>query len=37
VGEGFEGALKEWEKMSLPGDEKAGYDDIPSVDTPSNK
>lgn len=34
VWEGFEGALKEWEKVSPPGDEKAGCDDVPSVDTP---
>jgi hypothetical protein len=36
VWEGFEGALKEWEKVSPPGNEKAECDDIPPVDTPSS-
>ncbi|KAJ8584380.1 hypothetical protein M405DRAFT_914833 [Rhizopogon salebrosus TDB-379] len=36
VWEAFEGALKEWEKMSPPGDKKAECDDVPSVDTPSS-
>ncbi|KAG0694949.1 hypothetical protein DFH29DRAFT_1005895 [Suillus ampliporus] len=35
VWEGLEGALKEWEKVNPPGDEKAGCDDVPSVDTSS--
>lgn len=33
VWEGLEGALKEWEKVNPQGDEKAGCDDGPSVDT----
>ncbi|KAG2347606.1 hypothetical protein BDR05DRAFT_958371 [Suillus weaverae] len=36
VWEGLEGALKEWEKVNSQGDEKAGCDDGPSVDTPNN-
>lgn len=36
VWEGFESALKEWEKLSPPGDEKTGCDDAPSVDSPSS-
>jgi hypothetical protein len=36
VWEGFQGTLKEWEKMSPPGDKKAECDDIPSVGTPSS-
>jgi len=36
VWEGFEAALKEWEKVSPPGDEKTGCDDAPSVDSPSS-
>jgi len=35
VWESFEGSLKEWEKVSPAGDEKAECDDVPSVDTPS--
>ncbi|KAG2153403.1 hypothetical protein DEU56DRAFT_727130 [Suillus clintonianus] len=36
VWEGLESALKEWEKVNPQGDEKAGCDDGPSVDTPSS-
>lgn len=36
VWEGLEGALKEWEKVNPQGDEKAGCDDGPSVDTQSS-
>ncbi|KAJ8585801.1 hypothetical protein M405DRAFT_824323 [Rhizopogon salebrosus TDB-379] len=36
VWESFDGTLREWEKMSSPGDEKAECDDIPSMDTPSS-